>query len=289
MMKLFETVKHYFSLVRFSHTIFAMPFALIGFSLGVVSEDKNLSIRLLLLVVLCMIFARNSAMGFNRLADEEYDALNPRTKNREIPRGVISKKAATIFVIVNVLLFIFTTSLINRLTLVLSPVALAVVLGYSLSKRFTSLCHFVVGLGLSLAPIGAYIAVTGSFAWLPLVYSLMVLTWVGGFDIIYSLQDSEFDKTNHLHSMPAALGIRGAIIVSSLTHCITVMMVVLAGIKGGGGILYLIGAAIFVGLLLFQHLIVKVGDLSRVNLAFGTTNGIASILFATFVTIDLFV
>jgi len=184
MIAILRSVRDYFSLVKFSHTVFAMPFALIGFSLAVARPEYDLSIRLLLLVILCMIFARNTAMGFNRLADKEFDALNPRTRKREIPSGIISARAAAVFVIFNAVLFIVTTGFINRLTLILSPVALLVIIGYSLTKRITSLCHFVLGLGLSLAPIGAYISVTGKFSILPLIYSFIVLSWVSGFDII---------------------------------------------------------------------------------------------------------
>ena len=287
MSKFLKEIQNYLSLVRFGHTLFAMPFALVGFFLGVV--ESGFSLKLFILIILCMVFARNAAMGFNRIVDKNYDALNPRTKNREIPAGVISKRSAYIFVIVNSLLFIIATAFINRLTLLLAPVALMVVLGYSLSKRFTLLCHFVVGLGLSLAPIGAYIAVTGEFRLMPLIYSFIVLTWVGGFDIIYSLQDSEFDKNNNLRSIPSVIGIKWSIIISVVVHFITSILVIAAGIIGEGGILYIVGSVIFIALLIFQHVIVKSNDLSKVNIAFGTTNGLASLFFATFVILDLFV
>ena len=288
MISLFRTIKNYFSLVKFSHTVFAMPFALIGFSLAVSKNEYEFSIKLLLLIILCMIFARNAAMGFNRLADRRYDSLNPRTKNREIPAGVIGPDAAAVFVIINAALFIITTAFINRLTLFLSPVALLIILGYSLTKRITSLCHFILGLGLSLAPIGAYISVTGTFSILPLLYSFIVLTWVSGFDIIYALQDDEFDKSNQLHSMPSARGRRNALTISVIVHSVTFILVILAGILGKGGLIFWSGAFIFTVLLVYQHLIVKHDDLSKVTLAFGTTNGIASLLFAIFVILDLF-
>jgi 4-hydroxybenzoate polyprenyltransferase len=287
MIRVARSVKDYFSLVKFSHTVFAMPFALIGFSLAVSRPEFDLSIRLLILVILCMIFARNTAMGFNRVADKKFDALNPRTNNREIPSGAISARAAAIFVIINAVLFIVTTGFINRLTLFLSPVALMVIIGYSLTKRFTSLCHFVLGLGLSLAPIGAYISVTGKFSILPVIYSFIVLTWVSGFDIIYALQDDEFDKTNQLHSIPSFAGRKRAIIISVLVHLITFLLVVAAGFYAGSGILFWTGAAVFTILLVYQHSIIRPDDLSRVTLAFGTTNGIASLLFAVFVILDL--
>jgi len=287
MITVIRSVKDYFSLVKFSHTVFAMPFALIGFSLAVSKPEFDLSIRLLILVILCMIFARNTAMGFNRVADKKFDALNPRTNKREIPSGTISARAAVIFVIINAGLFVVTTGFINRLTLILSPVALLVIIGYSLTKRFTSLCHFVLGLGLSLAPIGAYISVTGKFSLLPVIYSFIVLTWVSGFDIIYALQDDEFDKTNMLHSIPSAAGRKRAIFISIIIHIITFILVLTAGLYEEGGLLFWTGATIFTILLAYQHSIVRPDDLSRVTLAFGTTNGIASMLFAVFVILDL--
>ena len=282
-----RSVRNYLSLVRFSHTVFAMPFALIGFSLAVLADGYEFSLRLLLLIILCMIFARNAAMGFNRIADRNFDALNPRTKTRELPSGIISKNSAIIFVVVNAILFIVTTGFINRLTLFLSPVALLVILGYSLTKRFTALCHFILGLGLSLAPIGAYISVTGSFALIPIVYSLIVITWVSGFDIIYALQDDEFDRSNMLHSLPSATGRKKALLISIAVHTLSFILVVVAGYLQNGGPWFWTGAFIFTSLLVYQHFIVKHDDLTRVTLAFGTTNGIASILFAMFVILDL--
>jgi len=285
----YQTVRNYFSLVKFSHTVFAMPFALIGFSIAVLWDDYDFSLRLLLLIILCMIFARNSAMGFNRLVDREFDALNPRTKNREIPSGIVNKKSAAVFVIINAVLFMSTTFFINNLALFLSPIALLIILGYSLTKRFTALCHFILGLGLSLAPIGAYISVTGNFSLLPVIYSLIVLTWVSGFDIIYALQDDEFDKSMRLHSVPSATGRKRAIIVSIFVHLVTIILVIFAGYMGNGSWLFWTGAAVFSSLLIYQHLIVKHNDLSRVTVAFGTTNGFASILFSIFFILDLLI
>jgi 4-hydroxybenzoate polyprenyltransferase len=287
MISLFRSVKNYFSLVKFSHTVFAMPFALIGYSLAVTKIEYDFSFRLLLLIILCMVFARNAAMGFNRLADKRFDALNPRTKNREIPSGIIGPRAAAAFVIINSLLFIITTAFINLLTLFLSPVALMIILGYSLTKRITSLCHFILGLGLSLAPIGAYISVTGTFSITPLIYSFIVLSWVSGFDIIYSLQDDDFDKSNSLFSLPSAAGRKKALRISIFVHIITFILVLLAGFIGHGGFLFWTGASVFTILLIYQHSIVKHNDISKVTLAFATTNGIASILFAIFVICDL--
>jgi 4-hydroxybenzoate polyprenyltransferase len=284
-----KTAGNYLSLVKFSHTVFAMPFAIIGFILGVTDNEHPFSFRLLILIILCMVFARNAAMGFNRLADREFDSLNPRTDKREIPSGKIGPKSAAVFVIINSILFIAAAGFINNLTLVLSPVALLIILGYSLTKRITYLCHFILGLGLSLAPIGAYISVTGTFNILPVIYSFIVLTWVSGFDIIYALQDDEFDKIHNLHSLPSAAGRKKALTISVIVHFITFILIVTAGLSGKGNLLYWIGAFIFTALLVWQHLLVKPEDLSRVTLAFQTTNGIASILFALFVILDLVV
>lgn len=299
-------VKSYLSLIRFSHTIFAMPFAMIGFFLAVLRPEvwqwslnraigwswwsvervEQLVVKFVL-VVLCMIFARSAAMAFNRWLDVEFDAKNPRTAIREIPRGIISKSSALRFVILSCIAFVVCTWFINLLCFWLSFVALAVVLGYSYTKRFTPLCHLVLGLGLSLAPIGAYLAVTGRFAVLPILFSFTVIFWVSGFDIIYALQDEEFDKSQKLYSMPSWLGKAKALRVSEFLHVLSTACVVVAGWYGGFGLWYWAGVCVFMGMLVYQHLLVRPNDLSRVNLAFMTANGIASVVFAVFVITDL--
>lgn len=293
------TVKNYLSLIKFSHTIFAMPFALIGFFLGTSSffyssehtnnNDWSNAMVLLIPVVLCMVFARSAAMAFNRYLDKDIDAINPRTAIREVPKGIIKAKNALIFTVVNCIFFVLTTYFINPICFYLSPVALAVVLGYSYTKKFTPLCHLILGLGLALAPIGAYLAVTGVFEWLPILFSFAVLFWVSGFDIIYSLQDEEFDKKQKLYSIPAALGKTNALRVSEVFHLLSAGCIVVAGKWGNFGWLYWIGVLIFGGMLIYQHTIVKPNDLRRVNLAFMTANGIASVVFATFVIADLII
>jgi len=237
-------------------------------------------------MVMCMVFARNSAMAFNRYLDRDVDAKNPRTKQRDIPSGRISPASALTFTIVNCLLFIATTWFINSLCFILSPVALLVVLGYSATKRFTALCHLVLGLGLSLAPIGAYLVVTGAFAATPLFFSLSVLCWVSGFDIIYALQDEEFDRNEHLHSIPAYLGKVNALRLSTFLHVLSAIFVIMPVFYTTVGIPYYIGIAFFCSMLIYQHLLVKPNDLSRVNFAFMTTNGIASVVFAAFFLLD---
>lgn len=282
-----EKVKKYLSLVKFSHTIFAMPFALIGYFLALHQTKSEFEWKLFLFVILCMVFARNAAMAFNRFIDREIDIKNPRTAIREIPAGIIKAKSALLFVIVNSILFFVTTWFINTLTFRLSPVALLIILGYSLTKKFTALCHLILGLGLSLAPIGAYLAVTGEFALLPVLYSFVVLLWVSGFDIIYALQDLDFDKEEELKSFPVFFGKKGALSASTLLHIFTALIVVFAGYLGQFGILYWIGSFIFIGLLFYQHTLVKPNDLSKINLAFFTTNGIASVIFAIFTITEL--
>lgn len=239
-------------------------------------------------MLLCMVFARSAAMAFNRWLDRKFDALNARTARREIPAGLVKPGSALLFTIVCCALFIATTATINKLVFALSPVALAVILFYSYTKRITPLCHLVLGVGLSLAPIGAYLVLRPAFAILPLIFSCIVLTWVSAFDIIYALQDIDFDRSQNLRSIPAALGLKGALAASSAIHVVTSLLVVAAGFYGHLNLLYWIGAAIFCGLLLYQHLIVKPSDLSRVNIAFANTNGIASILFAVFTILSLY-
>jgi 4-hydroxybenzoate polyprenyltransferase len=304
------TVKHYLSLVKFSHTIFAMPFAMIGFVLAArerilieyadiwrdyipsswssfAGTNHKPTWQILVLVILCMVFARSAAMAFNRYLDRNFDSKNPRTAIREIPKGIISANSALVFTIACCVLFVVCCYLLNTAVLILSPIALFVILFYSYTKRFTPLCHLVLGLGLALAPIGAYLAVAAQFDVLPVLFSLTVLFWVSGFDIIYALQDEEFDRTNKLHSIPAAVGKSKALRISELLHLLSAACVIAAGTYGHFGWLYWIGVAVFVGMLVYQHSIVKPNDLRRVNLAFMTANGIASVVFAVFVIADL--
>ena len=281
-------MKKYLSLVTFSHTIFAMPFAFIGFFLAVSTTENQFSWLKLLLMIVCMVFARNAAMAFNRYLDRDIDALNPRTKVRDIPSGRISAKNALIFTLANCLLFITTTWFINPLCFYLSPIALLVVLGYSATKRFTALCHLVLGLGLSLAPIGAYLVITGEFALLPVLFSLAVLCWVSGFDIIYALQDEDFDRSQKLHSIPSYLGTKNALMVSNILHVFSALFVVIPAFITPLSWLYYVGLVIFVSMLIYQHRLVKPHDLSRVNFAFMTTNGIASVAFAVCFLLDVF-
>ena len=281
-------MKKYLSLIKFSHTIFALPFCFIGFFLA--TKNNSIDWTNFLYVMLCMIFARSGAMAFNRYIDRKIDKANQRTaKVREIPNGTISEKNAFIFVVLNCILFITTTYLINSICFYLSPIALFIVLGYSYTKRFTALCHLILGLGLSLAPLGSYLAVTGSFDIVPILFSVVVLFWVSGFDIIYSLQDEKFDKEQKLHSIPVLLGIKKSLNLSKFLHFISVITLIFIGSNFEFDLFYWIGFSIFSGLLFYQHRLVTANDLSKVNLAFFTTNGIASVIFGIFVICDLLI
>ena len=290
-----KKLNQYLSLIKFSHTIFALPFAFIGFTLGFIKLHNNsvayseFNWMLLVKMLLCMVFARSAAMSFNRYLDRKFDEINPRTAKREIPAGVIKPQQALLFTIISSLFFVCTTWFINNLCFYLSFVALFVILFYSYTKRFTALCHLVLGVGLSLSPIGAYLSVIGHFDVLPVLFSFSVLTWVSGFDIIYALQDETFDKEQKLHSIPAKLGVKKALLVSSILHVLSACFVVYAGIYGQFNWVYWLGAIIYVTMLIYQHLLVKPSDLSKVNIAFANTNGIASVLFAVFTIVSVLI
>ncbi|MBC7885849.1 MAG: UbiA family prenyltransferase [Saprospiraceae bacterium] len=287
-------MKRYLSLIRFSHTIFAMPFAMIGFFLGLKISGTGFRVDLLVMVTLCMVFARSAAMAFNRWLDRDIDAINHRTAVRDIPSGLISEKSALWFVIITGMLFIITTYFINHICFVLSPVALVVILGYSYTKRFTSWCHLILGVGLALAPVGAYLAVTGEFGMISILLGAGVLFWVAGFDIIYSLQDEEFDRTNKLNSLPVAFGRITSLRLSELFHLCTAIFFGIAIFYSFEtfedlGMILTGGYVVFLILLIYQHIIIKPSDLSRINMAFFTTNGVASLLFGFLFILDLMI
>ena len=287
---MFQEIAKYLRLVKFSHTIFAMPFALMSFAYALWSSEAEFSWWLLLQVVLCMVFARNVAMGFNRWADHKIDAENPRTASREIPVGQISPRKAMIFVVINAVLFIATASTINLLTATLSPVALAVIMFYSYCKRFTSLAHLVLGLSLAIAPAGAYIAVTGTLTFAPCLLSLVVLTWTGGFDIIYALQDAEFDRKRGLHSIPSHFSVATSLYISIALHCVSVVALVLfAWHYLPQGWLLWCGVGLFTAILIAEHILVTPTKQRSIGIAFGTLNGLASMTLATFVIANILI
>jgi len=279
-------VKDFFSLVKFAHTVFALPFAFVGFLMA--SEQTNsFEWKILLLIILDMIFARNAAMGFNRYLDRDIDKKNIRTKQREIPSGKISPTMGLLFVIVNIILFMITTFFINTIVFYLSPLAILIILGYSYFKRFSASAHFILGLGLSLAPLGAFLCVLPEFSLLSLLLAFTVLFWVAGFDIIYALQDIDFDKKMKLKSLPVLLGKTKSLWLSFFLHLLSFILLIIIGLfRDTTGIFYWIGTGIFSSLLFYQHLIVKANDLSRINIAFFTTNGVASVIFMIFYFID---
>ncbi len=282
-----SSIKDYFGLVKFAHTVFALPFALIAFTFAIKTTDAEFSWLLLVQVVLCMVFARNVAMGFNRWADRRIDGQNPRTAGREIPAGKISPKGALIFVAANAVLFVAAASSINSLTALLSPVALAVIMFYSYCKRFTSLAHLVLGLSLGIAPAGAYIAATGTLTTAPCILSLLVMTWCGGFDIIYALQDADFDRANNLHSIPAKFSTAVSLYISIALHVVSIVsLIAFAAYCPQSPILW-IGVAIFCAIITLEHILVTPSHQKNIGIAFGTLNGLASITLAVFVIADL--
>ena len=289
-----NSVTKYAHLVKFSHTIFAMPFAMLAFVYAVktsgVAAGGNSPwwwATLLVQVVLCMVFARNVAMGFNRWADRDIDAKNPRTADREIPAGKISARAALWFVIINALLFVGVASTINLLTALLSPVALGVVMFYSYCKRFTSLAHMVLGLSLGIAPVGAYIAVTGEFALEACILSLVVITWTSGFDIIYALQDRDFDREQGLHSIPAKFSPAQALAISIALHAVSIVSLVWFATYLPSLLWTWAGVAAFAAILCLEHILVTPTRTRHIGIAFGTLNGLASMTLAVLAIIGL--
>ncbi len=264
-------------MIKFSHTLFALPFALLAAFLAAGAWP---GLETLGKILLAMVGARSAAMAHNRLADRGLDAANPRTTSRALPSGELSVGFVRVFLVASVALFVAASASLNRLTLLLSPVALALLLAYSYTKRFTALSHLVLGLCLALAPLGAWIAVRGSLATLPVLLGLAVLFWTAGFDILYSLQDEAHDRRVGLKSIPARLGARRALWISALFHAVMVVLLLAVWRLSGGGWVFLAGIAATVAALAYQHAIVRPGDLSRVDAAFFTANGFVSVTLA---------
>ncbi len=283
-MSSFQTIQKVGSLVRFSHTIFALPFALAAIVLA--SPYGDVSAWRVAVIVLCIAAARTAAMAFNRLVDRDIDAKNPRTADRELPRGVLSVGFVRALVVVSSLAFVVGAALLGRLPLLLSPLALGLALGYSYVKRFSSLCHLVLGAAIAFAPGGAWIATGAPVTLPPWLLVLAVASWVGGFDILYSLQDESFDKGEGLHSIPAKLGVVGALWVSALLHVLTAACLVGVGVALERGPAYFVGTALVGAILAYEHVIVKPSDLSRINKAFFDLNGYISVAFFVCVLLD---
>ena len=274
----------YANFVKLPHTLFALPFALVGVVLA--SYVKHVPWTSVAWVALAFTAARFAAMGFNRIVDWRIDAANPRTARREIPAGAITVGQAGLAVTLASAVFLFAASRLNGLCLALAPIALGWVFFYSYTKRFTRWAHLALGIGSGIAPVGGYLAVTGSWShpwWALVVLAGAVMGWVGGFDIFYALQDVSFDRQHGLHSLPAAIGERGAIRVARALHVLTVAGLAAAGLALGAGTLYGVGVAAVAVLLTYEHSLVRIGDLSRLDAAFFTMNGIISITFFAFV------
>jgi len=275
------------SFVKLPHTVFALPFALTGVVLA--SRLAMPTVGQVGWVILAFTAARFAAMAFNRIVDRDVDAINPRTKMREIPSGLLVLRHAKVSVIVAGSVFVAASWMLNPLCGMLSPLALCWVLFYSFCKRFTRWSHLALGLGLGIAPVGGYLAVTGAWSdpvWMLPVLAAAVMTWSGGFDILYALQDVAFDRANRLHSLPAALGERRALGVARVLHVGTVLLLALVGLATGGGVLYALGVAVVALLLAYEHSLVKPDDLSKLDAAFFTMNGVISITFFTFVLLE---
>lgn len=283
-------IADYLRMVKFSHTIFAMPFALLSFTYAWMTTTPDKELWLLLLQVIgCMVFARNVAMGFNRWADREIDAANPRTASREIPAGKISPRGAAVFCVINALLFMAVAATINPLCGWLSPVALAIVMFYSYCKRFTSMAHLVLGISLGIAPVGAYMAVTGTSTLECWLLALVVMTWCAGFDIIYALQDAAFDRERGLHSIPSRFSARTSLTISLLLHIASVMLLLwFASYQPQTWLLYT-GCALFAIILGAEHYIVTPTKQRNIGMAFGTFNALASLSLAIFLILNLLI
>ena len=274
-------------MIKFEHTVFALPFALISTVLAARTLPGGIpSARTIFWILAAMVGARSAAMAFNRIVDARYDAQNPRTASRAIPAGLLTFAQVWVFTVASMVLFVYAAYQLNRLCLMLSPAALLSVLGYSFTKRFTSLSHLALGFGIGIAPIGAWIAVTGALHLVPVLLGAVVMLWIGGFDIIYALQDVDFDRQTGLHSLPKAIGKSAALLVSRLFHVLMLGLLVAIGVLAGLHAVYFVGVAIVACLIAYEHSIVSPDDLSRVNLAFFTMNGWVGIILFAFVLLD---
>ncbi|MGB9716012.1 MAG: UbiA-like polyprenyltransferase [Thermodesulfovibrionales bacterium] len=278
-----EKIVLYLRMIKFPHSIFALPFAFTG---AVIAANGIPSFREIIWITIAMVGARSGAMGLNRIIDRKIDRENPRTKNREIPKGLIKLPEAIFFTIVSFAVFIFAAYMLNPLCLKLSPIALIILFVYSYTKRFTWATHFVLGLSLSAAPIGAWIAVKGSFDLEIIPLGVAVIFWLAGFDTLYALQDIEFDRSYGLYSIPQRFGIKNALLIARIFHLITFIMLITNGILFKLGIFYWIGMMVIGGLFIYEHSLVKENDLSRLDIAFFNMNGYISITVFIFTLMD---
>lgn len=279
----------YLSFVKFSHSIFSLPFALIGFLEALKDKPESEVFWIGGFTLLALVSARTAAMGFNRIVDRKIDAKNERTSKRELPSGKISITAAALVVIISIVIFIISTYMLNWLAFYLSPVALFVILSYSYTKRFTFLSHYILGMGLGIVPIASYIAVTEKFSFPLIILGIGVMLWTAGFDIIYALQDVEFDKKEHLHSIPVKFGIKNSKILALITHILSSGLIIYFWYKWSGKTIPGIGILLFTILVFYQHIVVHRHGLNKINLAFFTLNGMAGLLLGTAYLIDFLI
>lgn len=284
MRTLWRKIRLILDMIKFEHTIFALPFALISALLA--AGNGWPSARTLGWILLAMVGARSAAMAFNRLVDAKYDADNPRTATRHIPAGLLTRAQVWVFFAVSVALFVFAAWSLNPLCFYLSPVALFAACGYSYTKRFTALCHLFLGFAIGLAPVGAWLAIRGTFDLVPVLLGVAVMLWIGGFDIIYALQDYEFDVRSPLYSLPKRIGKANALLVSRLMHTLLLALLVAVGMLQGLSLLYYIGVGVVAALIAYEQSLVKPDDLRRVDLAFFTLNGWVSVSLFAFVLLD---
>ena len=275
---MFQKIRHFLELIRFSHTVFALPFAMLSAVIAWAEPGSVFRWQDLVGILVCMVTARSAAMAFNRLVDRDVDADNPRTAKRHIPAGLLSVKAVAVFTIAMSVAFIAATAIFlpKQLPLILAVPVLLFLLGYSLAKRWTSLCHYWLSAALMMSPIAAWIAVRDEFALIPTLLAGVIFFWVGGFDIIYACQDAEFDRERKLNSIPARFGVRSALRIALVSHLLTIAMLVLLWKMAALGMIFLIGVIAIAGLLLYEHWLVRPDDLNRINIAFFNVNAIIS-------------
>ena len=281
-----RTISEFFEMIKFEHTIFALPFAFVSLLLA---TRGHLSKSLIFWVVTAMVGARTGAMGFNRIIDAEFDRQNPRTANRAIPAGRISRRFALLISVIAFALFVLSAAMLNRVCLMASPLAILILIGYSYTKRYTPYSHLILGFAISGAPLGAWLAATGTLSWTALILSVAVLCWIAGFDILYSLQDVDFDRQAGLHSIPEAVGIPSALWVSRFLHLLCLLFLAVLTKFTDAGLFYKVGVSIVAILLIYEHTLISPGDLSHINTAFFTMNGLISMIFLAFVAADIYI
>ncbi|HEX7509213.1 MAG TPA: UbiA-like polyprenyltransferase [Polyangia bacterium] len=283
---MFSVLKTFGRMVKFSHTVFALPFALAATALA--ARGHGITPAQVAAILVAMVGARTAAMGFNRIVDRRLDAKNPRTAGRELPTGKVSVVSAALLTAISAAAFVVAAAILGRLCLALSPVVLGLVLGYSFTKRITWLCHLFLGLAIGIAPAGAWIAVRGELAAPAIWMMAAVTTWIGGFDVLYALSDCEFDRTAGVYSIPARFGIPAALVISAALHLGTVVALVAVGHSAGLGTIYFLGVAVVVAIFAYEHAIVRPSDLSRVDMAFFNLNGYVSLVYLLATLVQVF-